>query len=92
MALSDAPQNVTVTDAKPRGVKKGESTTLTCYADGFPAPSFSWKFNGNVVSGVRQSTLLLTNAKVEDAGNYTCVAGNFRGSKEFRRLVHVRCK
>lgn len=90
--LLDAPENVTVTSTNPQGVKEGQSATLTCYADGFPLPSFSWKFNGNPVNGAQQKTLVLTNARVDNAGNYTCVARNFRGSKEFTREVHVRCK
>lgn len=89
--VSDVPQTVTVTP-NPANVKETQSITLTCQADGHPPPTFSWKFNGNVVNGAQQNTLVLTSVEVKDAGNYTCVARNFRGSKEATRVVNVLCK
>ena len=68
-----------------------QSITLTCQADGFPIPSYSWKFNGRL-NGVRQNTFTLTNAHVNDAGNYICVATNDFGSKEATRVVNVECE
>ena len=79
-------------DRDPGDVPLSQSITLTCQADGYPNPSFSWKFNGKIIHGAQQKTLLLTNAVVEDAGNYTCIATNFRGSKETTRVVNVECK
>lgn len=73
-------------------MKEGQSTTLTCHSDGYPAPGFSWKFKGIVVNGATQKTLVLTDVEVKDAGNYTCVANNFRGSKETTKVVNVLCK
>ena len=73
-------------------VKEGQSTTLTCHSDGYPAPGFSWKFKGIVFNGATQNTLVLTNVEVKDAGNYTCVAKNPRGSKETTKVVNVLCK
>jgi len=81
---------VTVT-ADPEEVSLGGSITLTCQADGFPSPSYSWKFNGKS-NGITQNTLTITNADVKDAGNYTCVARNDFGSKETTKVVHVRCE
>lgn len=86
-----APQAVTVT-ARPPEVKEGKSVTLTCQSDGFPSPSFSWKFNGNTINGALKNEFFLANAEVKDAGNYTCIATNFRGSKQFTRVVNVRYK
>ncbi|KAL9964646.1 hypothetical protein ACROYT_G028320 [Oculina patagonica] len=83
----DAPQQVTVAPVS-ADVKLGQSRTLTCNADGFPPPSYSWKFNGKL-NGITQNTLTLTNADVNDAGNYTCVAKNSFGSKEFTKVVNV---
>ena len=89
--ISDAPKQVTVTPADPAEVKLAQSITLTCQADGFPSPSYAWKFNGQW-NGVTQNTLTITNADVKDAGNYTCEARNGFGFKETTKVVHVRCE
>ncbi|XP_068687443.1 protein turtle homolog B-like isoform X1 [Montipora foliosa] len=86
-----APQAVTMTASKPE-VKEGQSVTLTCQSDGFPSPSFSWRFNGNTINGALNNEFLVANAEVKDAGNYTCIATNIRGSKQFTRVVNVRYK
>ncbi|XP_068687447.1 uncharacterized protein [Montipora foliosa] len=86
-----APQAVTMTASKPE-VKEGQSVTLTCQSDGFPSPSFSWRFNGNTINGALNNEFLVANAEVKDAGNYTCIATNIRGSKQFTRMVNVRYK
>ena len=87
----DAPQTVTVTP-NPAVVKLSQSITLDCTADGYPVPTFSWQFNGAVVGGATQKTYALNNAKVEDAGSYSCLASNFRGNKKAFRVVNVECK
>ncbi|XP_078379822.1 hemicentin-2-like isoform X2 [Oculina patagonica] len=87
LLVNYAPQQVTVAPVS-ADVKLGQSRTLTCNADGFPPPSYSWKFNGKL-NGIKQNTLTLTNADVNDAGNYTCVAKNGFGSEEFTRVVNV---
>ena len=89
--LLDAPQRVTVTP-NPAVVKLSQSITLDCTADGYPLPTFSWQFNGAVVGGATQKTYALNNATVEDAGNYSCLARNFRGTKNATRVVNVECK
>ena len=89
--LLDAPQRVTVTP-NPAVVKLSQSITLDCAADGYPVPAFSWQFNAAVVGGATQKTYALNNATVEDAGNYSCLARNFRGTKKATRVVNVECK
>ena len=89
--LLDAPQTVTVTP-NPAVVKLSQSITLDCAADGYPVPAFSWQFNGAVVGGALQKTYALNNATVEDAGNYSCLASNFRGYKKAFGVVNVECK
>ena len=89
--ISDAPQQIIVTPTDLAEVALGQSITLTCQADGFPKPSYSWKFNG-VLNGITQNTLTITNADVNDAGNYTCLARNGFGSNETTKVVYVRCE
>lgn len=91
LIVNYAPQQVTVTPSDPAEVPLTQSITLTCQADGFPNPSYSWKFNGQW-NGVTQNTLTLTNADVKDAGNYTCHAKNDFGFKETTKVVYVRYK
>ena len=88
--ILDAPQQVTV-NPNPAVVGLGQSLTLTCQTDGFPKPSYSWKFNGKVI-GDSQNTLQLASAQVLSTGNYTCMAKNTFGSAQETRLVNVRCK
>ena len=66
--------------------------TLTCHADGFPLPTFSWTFNNRVLNGALKSEFLLANAEVKDSGNYTCIATNNKGEKRFTKVVNVHCK
>ncbi|CAH3167452.1 unnamed protein product [Pocillopora meandrina] len=90
LLVNYAPQQVTV-NPNPAVVELGQSLTLTCQADGFPKPSYSWKFNGGAI-GDSQNTLQLASAQVLNAGNYTCVATNTFGSAQETRLVNVRYK
>lgn len=80
-----------MTPADPAEVALTQSITLKCQADGFPNPSYSWKFNG-ASNGITQNTLTITNADVKDAGNYTCLARNVYGNKETTKVVYVRCE
>uniref|UniRef100_H2YT93 Ig-like domain-containing protein n=1 Tax=Ciona savignyi TaxID=51511 RepID=H2YT93_CIOSA len=68
-------------------VAEGHNISLTCDADAIPAPTIEWLVNGVpltpnpralVQSGGR--TLLVSNARGEDAAVYSCVATNVAGS------------
>lgn len=91
VCVSDAPQQITVTP-DPAVVRVNQNITLKCKADALPIPRYSWKFNGTLLSNAVVNNLTLTNAQVEDAGNYTCMAENFYGSKEITRMVNVECE
>lgn len=89
--VSDAPQQVTVTP-DPALVSVTQNITLICQADGLPEPSFSWKFNGNILNEAVENTFTLTNVVLKDTGNYTCVAANDVGVKESTRVVNLECE
>lgn len=89
--ISDSPQQITLTP-DPAVVRVNHSITLTCNADALPPPRYLWIFNGIILSKAVHNTLTLINAKVKDAGSYTCKAENFYGSKETTRVVNVECK
>ena len=56
----------------------GGNLTLTCLAAGDPQPVISWKRQGAQLpvgrSHVSKEALIIKGLKLEDAGNYTCVA------------------
>ena len=73
-------------------MRLNQSITLTCKADALPKPRYLWKFDGKILGKAVQNTLTIRNAQVKDAGNYTCKAENFYGSKETTRMVNVECE
>ena len=56
----------------------GSTLTLKCSATGDPQPVISWKRQGAQLpvgrSHVSKEALIINSVKLEDAGNYTCVA------------------
>ena len=52
--------------------------TLKCSATGDPQPVISWKIQGAQLpvgrSHVSKEALVISSVKLEDAGNYTCLA------------------
>nr|XP_022322237.1 hemicentin-1-like isoform X1 [Crassostrea virginica] len=64
--------------------KVGDSVTLTCYADGFPLPSYYWLRNGALVIpnsriSVNHNQLAFSNMEQSDEGAYSCLAENLAG-------------
>lgn len=58
--------------------------TLTCYADGFPLPSYYWLRNGALVIpnsriSVNHNQLAFSNMEQSDEGAYSCLAENLAG-------------
>ena len=56
----------------------GSSLTLKCSATGDPQPVITWRRQGAQLpvgrSHVSKEALVINSVKLEDAGNYTCVA------------------
>ena len=87
MLGSDVRQTLLVVVALPRFTLKppakvaaylGQNLTLECSATGDPQPAITWKRQGAQLpfgrSHVSNQALTINGLKLEDAGNYTCVA------------------
>ncbi|MEY2878661.1 MAG: hypothetical protein RLZZ15_1041, partial [Verrucomicrobiota bacterium] len=71
-AIASSPQGQTVT--------VGGSVTFSVVASGTPAPALQWRKDGANLPGATASALVLGNAQLADAGNYTVVATNSAGT------------
>ncbi|XP_067305598.1 V-set and immunoglobulin domain-containing protein 10-like [Pseudorasbora parva] len=67
----------------------GESLFLSCQAEGEPAPSTSWLFNGESIAASPTGAVHLTNVKTSQSGTYTCVMVNTRTEATLERNVTV---
>lgn len=67
----------------------GESVFLSCRAEGEPAPSTSWFFNGESIAASGAGTVHLTNLKTSQSGVYTCVMVNTRTKATLQRNLTV---
>jgi len=60
-----------------RGVwRAGQAGTLRVSADGFPAPTFQWLFNGMAIPGATNATLTIPSPTAEHEGTFAVVAAN----------------
>ncbi len=57
---------------------KGETAVFTALAEGVPAPTYAWFFNGSPL-GITTPTLNLPGLQLNQAGNYTVSASNVAG-------------
>jgi hypothetical protein len=57
-------------------VCSGAPAQFTFVANGTPAPTYQWRFNGLVIPGATSSTYSIPSALPSNAGTYTCVATN----------------
>ncbi|XP_061567534.1 intercellular adhesion molecule 5 [Cololabis saira] len=58
-------------------VSEGETVTLTCDVEGYPAPDFEWSFDGeNMYENTKKLNVTLGNY----SKNYTCMATNVLGN------------
>ena len=66
------PPKSTVTDL-------ATSVSLTCIAQGHPAPIYEWYKDDTLVPGETRSVLNIAEPSPRDRGNYTCKAINSKG-------------
>jgi hypothetical protein len=60
-------------------VRAGSNVTFTVVADGIPAPSYQWRFNGEAISGAMDTNYTRANAQPEDSGSYSVLITNIAG-------------
>ena len=74
------------TPPKKHGVLLGDDTSFSVAATGSPAPTFQWRRDnvdipeGGRFSGTTTAVLTITNAEAGDAGRYSVVVSNAKGS------------
>jgi hypothetical protein len=67
----------------------GGSVTFAIAVEGFPAPTFEWRFNGALIPGATNASLTLTNLALTNAGMYEVTATNRAGSARSRAFLTV---
>ncbi|KAG7174552.1 Down syndrome cell adhesion molecule-like protein 2-like 6 [Homarus americanus] len=93
---SDAPAAIASFSDKTIAVW-GEELRLACRVVGNPTPTRTWTFNGKPLGGneprVKEypdGSVLVTDVKAQDAGNYTCTTTNLHGSDSITYAVTVQ--
>ncbi|XP_056302690.1 neuregulin 2a isoform X5 [Danio aesculapii] len=78
---------------------EGSRLIVKCEATGSPAPEYKWYKDGaelkkskeiRIRNGKKNSKVQIGSAKLEDSGNYTCVAENILGKANGTSTVHVQ--
>lgn len=66
---------------QPKGVfvKQGTTVVLNAIVQGSMPISYQWKYNGEDLPGANSDTLILTDAKIQQSGNYELIASNEYG-------------
>jgi len=67
----------------------GGTVRLNAVAEGFPPPTYEWRFNENFLAGQTNSSLTLSNLMLADAGTYELTAINSAGQAVTRSVVRV---
>lgn len=73
-----------ITQMSPLGpevtLRKGETLSLTCLANGYPEPRITWSRNDNVIKtwepSIKVITMTIDNVTRKHAGTYKCTASN----------------
>ncbi|XDV38917.1 hypothetical protein PO909_008237 [Leuciscus waleckii] len=80
-------------------VDEGSRLVVRCEASGNPTPEYKWYKDGaelkkskeiRIKNGKKNSKVQIGSAKLEDSGNYTCVAENTLGKENGTSTVHVK--
>ncbi|XP_077434461.1 pro-neuregulin-2, membrane-bound isoform-like isoform X1 [Vanacampus margaritifer] len=81
-----------------QSLMEGDKLYLKCEASGNPSPSFRWYKDGHelqrgrdlrIKTNKKNSKVLISRVRVEDSGNYTCVAENSVGQENVTSIISV---
>ena len=75
-------------ELKNRSITYNSSLQLNCSLSGFPTPEVLWT-KGEIDLG-RKNTLMISQARFEDSGEYTCSAKNLIGSINSTFWIEVK--
>ena len=74
-------------------VVDGNVLYLTCEAEGFPAPSVTWKKSNKVLqTNINKTDFIIDDASENDAGKYKCEASNSVGTVSYTVEVTIKGK
>nr|XP_023685201.1 pro-neuregulin-2, membrane-bound isoform [Paramormyrops kingsleyae] len=80
-------------------LEEGDRLALKCEATGNPGPAYTWYKDGSelkkskeikIKSSKKNSRVQINRVKLEDAGNYTCVAENLLGKENTTSTINVQ--
>lgn len=70
----------------------GGTATFNAIAVGYPAPVYRWFFNGQLIAGQNNASLVLSNLTLANAGQYTITASNSSGVATSMATLILRAK
>ncbi|XP_030224959.1 neuregulin 2b isoform X3 [Gadus morhua] len=82
-----------------QSLMEGDKLYLKCEASGSPSPSFHWYKDGlklqkgrdlKIKTNKKNSKVQISRVRVDDSGNYTCVAENSLGQENATSLISVQ--
>jgi len=68
------------TQPQSQSVNPGANVTFTAVANGSPAPTFQWQYNGTNIAGATSATYAVTNVQSGNMGFYSVAASNSAGT------------
>ncbi|XP_029107355.1 neuregulin 2a isoform X1 [Scleropages formosus] len=80
-------------------LEEGDRLTLKCEASGNPSPTYTWYKDGSelkkskeikIKSSKKNSRVQINRVRLEDSGNYTCVAENLLGKENTTSTINVQ--
>ncbi len=75
-----------------RTTATGATIRFEVAAEGCPAPTFRWNFNGQALPGATNAALVLPNVSAANAGEYQVVISNLHGTISSTAVLTVRSR